>query len=181
MRELLPTLDLLSEEAGTSCVLSKPLPDGGYLVVDKRSSSQNVEISYPMGFRLPPDASAHMRANLAWRSPDEIQHQLARITFHKHTADTIVGSAAVRAELDATRKRGYARSVGEFTEGVMALALPVFNRKGEVAFLLDCVGTVPSILPREIAIAAALQKAVGRLHQRLGSLLPQGYPAASGG
>jgi DNA-binding IclR family transcriptional regulator len=179
MRELLPTLDLLSEEAGTSCVLSKPLPDGGFLVVDKRSASNNVEISYPMGFRLPADASAHMRANLAWRSGAEVDRQLARITFHKHTAETIVGEAAVRAELEETRQRGYARSVGEFTEGVMAVALPVFNRKGEVAFTLDCVGTVPSMLPREAAIAGALQRAVGRLHQRLGSQLPAGYPPAA--
>lgn len=171
-----PVLEQLSGMAGSASVLSRPMDDGSFLVIDKVSASRNVEISYPTGYRLPPDATAHMRANLAWRTEHEIDDWFRRETIKRYTASTIVDPAAARAELVATRRRGYARSIEEFTEGVMAVAMPVFDSAGQIAYICDCVGTSAVMKANEERIAAAMIGAVAELHRLFGSFVPPDFP-----
>jgi len=171
-----PVLVRLSGIAGIASVLSRPLPDGSFLIMDSVSASRNVEISYPMGYRLPPDATAHMRANLAWRTEHEIDDWFRRETIKRYTQHTIVEQAAARTELVATRRRGYARSLEEFTEGVMAIAMPVFDATGTIAYICDCVGTLAVMRDNEARIAKAMIEAVADLHRLFGSITPPDFP-----
>lgn len=171
-----PVLERLSEAVGSSCVLSKPLPDGTFLVVDKVSDRQSIEISYPMGYRLPADAPAHMRANLAWRPDSEIDAWFIREKPKRYTAHTVIRANEARAEVQATRRRGYARSNGEFTDGLMAIAMPVFDQAGQVAFICDCVGTVPIMEEKEAKVFKEMTLAVDGLHRLIGSRVPSDFP-----
>ncbi|SKA34273.1 IclR family transcriptional regulator [Consotaella salsifontis] len=171
-----PTLERLSKLVGTACVLSRPIPDGGFLVVDQVSAKQSVEISYPLGYRLPPDATAHMRASLAWRSEFEVDAWFRREKLKRYTAQTIVKTHEARAEIRATRERGYARSINEFTEGVMAVAMPVFDQAGQIAYICDCVGTIAVMEGKEDLIVTSMTRAVDELHTLFGSRIPPDFP-----
>lgn len=174
-----PILERLSEAVGSACVLSKPLPDGCFLVVDKVSAARTIEISYPVGYRLPADATAHMRANLAWRSQPEIDAWFEREQPKRYTVHTITRPAEARAEIQATRQRGYARSNGEFTDGLMAIAMPVFDQAGKITFICDCVGTVPIMEEKEPKIFKEMTLAVDELHRLIGSRVPPDFPRPS--
>ncbi|MFC3705027.1 IclR family transcriptional regulator [Devosia honganensis] len=176
LEHMRPVLHRLSEAVGSSCVLSKPLPDGSFLVVDKVSADQSIEISYPMGYRLPPDATAHMRANLAWRSAAEVDAWFSHQKLKRYTMHTITKPAEARAEIQATRERGYARSNSEYTDGLTAIAMPVFDKSGHVILLCDCVGTAPIMEEKELTVFKEMTLAVDELHRLIGSRVPSDFP-----
>lgn len=171
-----PVLERMAEAIGSACLLSKPLPDRSFLVVDKVSVIRTVEISYPMGYRLPPDATAHLRANLAWRPEAEIEAWFKQEKLKRYTVHTVTQPSEARDEIYETRRRGYARSISEFTDGLMAIAMPVFDPSGEVAFICDCVGTVPIMEEKESKVFKEMTLAVDELHRLIGSRVPPDFP-----
>lgn len=173
---LRPIMEQFTAHTGLSCVLSEPLADHSFLILDQVSATQDIEISYPSGYRLPRDAPAHMRAYLAWQKEFEIDAWFAAATLKRYTADTVVGANEARMELRTTRTRGYSRSVGEFTRGIMALALPVFGRDGRVRYIFDCVGRTASFNALEDTAAHHLVVAVEEIHRLFGSIVPPDFP-----
>jgi len=82
---------------------------------------------------VPPHCTATGKALLAWRQPwrdSVLSHDLER-----YTSRTIVETARLAREVDATAARGYAVEVGELQEGVRAVAAPVFVDGDAVAAL----------------------------------------------
>ena len=174
--QIRPQLEAFCEAVQVSCVLSEPLSDATFLVLDNVSASTDIEISYPTGYRLPQDAPAHMRAFLAWHQDHEIDEYLANLSFKKYTRHSVTDPVALREELARTRERGYARSKDEFVEGIMAMALPIFDQEGKVMYIFDCVGRTEAILPREEVISAQLIRSVDTLHRLFASLPPPTFP-----
>src|SRR6185437_3832722 len=58
----------------------------------------------------------------------------------RFTARTITTPAALAAELDVVRARGWAEAVGERESDLAALAAPAFGRHGELAAILGVQG-----------------------------------------
>ena len=94
-----------------------------------------------------------------------------------YTESTVMDAASLRAEIGATRRRGYARSVGEFTEGLMALALPIFDRSGQVAYLFNISSLVNTLLPREQDVAREMQRTAAQIHRALAARVPPDFPS----
>ncbi len=90
-----------------------------------RVNAARMEVSLPIGHRYPRDAPAHTRAYLAWQPQEKIEAWMRDWRTIAYSPLTILTPEALLAEIEATRRRGYARSVGEFTDGLMGLALPV--------------------------------------------------------
>jgi DNA-binding IclR family transcriptional regulator len=114
---------------------------------------------------VPSHCTATGKALLAWR-----QHWRDSVLSHRlqrHTARTIVDAAALAREADATRARGYALEVGEFQEGVRAVAAPVFVGAEAVAALgasgrdlqAETVGERVAALAAELTEALASEDA----------------------
>jgi DNA-binding IclR family transcriptional regulator len=82
---------------------------------------------------VPAHCTATGKALLAWRQP--WRDSVLRQPLDRHTSRTIVSAAALAREADLTRARGYAIDVGEFEEGVQAVAAPVFVGNEAVAAL----------------------------------------------
>lgn len=106
------------------------VPEGERVVlVERLETTQPVRIVLPLGQNLSGHASANGKAILAARSPEAIERYLAQ-DLTRFTATTIDDAAALRAELDAVRTRGYALNQGEWREDVSAVAAPVLGPDG---------------------------------------------------
>ena len=171
-----PVLDRLAREVGIPVVLSQPLVDGSFLIIEKFSTPHIVEVSFPVGFRAPRDAAAQMRANLAWRSPAEIERRLSEWVPKRYTDRSPLDRETLRREIAATRRRGYARNRGEFTEGLMALALPIFDRGGQPFLIFNCASLMSIMAECERKVAAAMLAAAHEIHEALGSAVPADFP-----
>jgi DNA-binding IclR family transcriptional regulator len=159
------SLTKLVERVGVPCILSKALPDRSFVVIDTFRSRHFMQIFYPVGHRFPENACAQMRAQYAWQPAEAIDERMRHWTGVRYTERTLVDRDAVRAEIAAARARGYARSFCEFSEGMLALALPIFDRNGKVAYVFSCSYLAADKSFDEPFIAAEMRKAMSEIHR----------------
>jgi DNA-binding IclR family transcriptional regulator len=166
-----PALDAIRERlstipgsVGVPCTLAQPQTDDSFVLI-YRFSAMQMEVSVPIGHRYPRDAPAHMRAYLAWQPADRLARWIETWRPVAYTGLSLLAPDTLRREIAATRRRGYARSAGEFTDGLMALALPIFDRDGEVSFVVTCASLAPMIAPIEEQVATEMIKAVVDIHR----------------
>lgn len=157
-------------------VLAQPQPDDSFVVVDKFNGPQSMEVSFPIGHHMPRDSVANSRAYLAWQSQEKIDRWMENWRPVRYTSATLLTPEAVRAEIAATRKRGYARSVGEFTDGLMALGMPIFNRFGEVSYIFTCSGLLSAMAPREESLAREMIRTAIAANQAVLGRMPSDFP-----
>lgn len=162
-------LDRLSTACKLPCVLTRLERDGSFITIDRSEASAELLFSAPVGYRFAPDAPAQMRVKLAWASNAELDAALAAWVPVAHTPTTIVDRDALRAEIKATRARGYGVSRAEFTAGVMTLAAPIFDIFGNVQMIVQVPGPAARVAAEEPQIAEALLKACVRLNAILGN------------
>ena len=72
-----------------------------------------------------------------------------------YTARTIVQRAALTAELDKVRSRGYAYNFGEREDDLHAIAAPVFRGRGELAAIIGVQGPAARFARRAMEAAVA--------------------------
>lgn len=157
-------------------VLSQPQADDTFIVIDKFNDAQSMEVSFPIGHHFPRDATANMRAYLAWQPESVIDRWMQNWRPVRYTSTTLVTEAEIRAEIAATRKRGYARSVGELTEGLMALGMPIFGRHGEVIYVFSCSGLLSALEPREDVLAREVVRAAVAINSGIFARVPADFP-----
>lgn len=169
-------LQLLVRRTEIPAVLSQPQVDDTFVVVDKFNGAQSMEVSFPIGHHFPRDATANMRAYLAWQPESVIDRWMKSWRPVRYTSATLVTEAEMRAEIAATRKRGYARSIGELTEGLMALGMPIFGRQGEVIYVFTCSGLLSALAPREEALAREIVRTAVAINRALLARVPEDFP-----
>lgn len=172
-----PELTALVERVGVPCLLSKPLDDDSFVVIERYNAQHIMEVSFPTGHRFPRNACAQMRAYLAWQQPGRLETWMQQWAPVRYTSKTLLDPDSIRAEVQATRRRGYSRSVGEFTDGLMALGLPIFDRAGQVAYVFNCSSLIGLLEPREAEVALEMQKAAARIHRALAAAVPPDFPS----
>lgn len=178
----IPMIDIIRTEVSNlvtvirlPCVISQPMPDETFMLIDKFHDPMRIEVSLPIGFRYPRDASAQMRAFLAWMPDEKLQAWFDGWKPVRYTAATLTTREDIIAELQATRLRGYARSRAEFTDGLMALALPIFGKSGEVEFIINCSAPIDVMSALESEVSTAMRQAVQKIHQQTLARLPRDF------
>jgi DNA-binding IclR family transcriptional regulator len=173
-----PVLDIISERLTRfvttvllPCTVAQPQSDGSFVLIHKISSAK-VEVSVPLGQRYPADAPAHMRANYAWRPPEALEDYIRQWKPTLYTNASVVTPSQLRKEIAATKKRGYARSMGEYTDGMMSIALPIFDREGDIAYVITCIAPVGMLAPVEATVAEEMRDAVREIHQATLAVTP---------
>ena len=150
----------LRDKLGHAVVLSQTEEDGIRIVLLAPSRS-SVEIAVKPGSVLSFHASAQGKIALAFGDPTLLKRVLIG-PLPMSTAYTIGDHGRLRAEIELTRKRGWAAAPNEAVIGLNALAAPVFDALGNYAGAIAVVDSIqfipenPSVEQvREITAAAA--------------------------
>ncbi|MFM9969544.1 MAG: IclR family transcriptional regulator [Burkholderiales bacterium] len=99
--------------------------------VQKVDASHSLRTYIPLGARFPTYCTATGKALLAFQAPAVID-RVVRAGLKSFTDKTPATAAALRAELEGVRKRGYAMARGEWRDDIGGVAAPVFDRTGQV-------------------------------------------------
>lgn len=136
-------LSALVAQTGLTGLVARPIAKG-LLIVHIEEGTADVRATMSVGQVVPLGAGAVGKAHLAFSATDPRRAGWRPVPY---TPRTIVGPARYGAELDATRKRGYATSLEEYRLGVNAVAAPVFDRGGRVVLVVSLIGFA-SVLTR---------------------------------
>ncbi|MEP9347724.1 IclR family transcriptional regulator [Xanthobacter sp. KR7-225] len=89
-------------------------------------------LQFEPGGSAPVHATSIGKLHLAQLKPDALAQLLAAMPLRRFTATTICEPAALLAELQRVRKRGWASSNAEFTPGVVGCAVPIVDARGRM-------------------------------------------------
>lgn len=128
-----PILDKVSQNTKESVFLTILDGEEG-LTFDAVEANTTVRFSVSIGSRTPLYSGASYRSILA-HLPEEYINSYLEKKFIKYTEKTMVDPDVIRADLIEIRKNGYAVSEGEFTEDVIAVAIPIFHKESVIASL----------------------------------------------
>ena len=140
IRELVITaqqhLETLTAVTGESSGLSLLREDMAERV-SSADSSHAVLYGMHVGTRAPLYANSAGKVFLAWMTVAEREAYFDRVKLAPLTQNTILSVAVLRRQMNQIRAEGVARSVGEFTPGIVGVAVPVLDAHGK---LLASVG-----------------------------------------
>lgn len=162
-----PHLRALVAEMGLTGLVAQPTAEA-LVVVHKEEGTADVRATMSVGQVLPPTAGALGKAHAAFTGldPRRDRRRWRPVAF---TRRTITDPVRYAAELEATRRRGYATSFEEYRLGVNAVAAPIFDHRAEVVLLLALIGFANSLSKdvigrygeRLAATAAAVSRELG--------------------
>lgn len=127
-----------------------------------------------IGSRLPAHATAMGHVLLAYLSPPQLEAYLAGAPLGALTDRTITDKAALRRELLTVRRQGWAENDGESEKGVRTVAVPIFDRSGEIVAAINLAGHASRVTMRELRRdhLPVLQQAATEISNSLGVSLP---------
>jgi DNA-binding IclR family transcriptional regulator len=138
----------LRDTVGSAVTLSVPDAEG-VRIIHLISGKSNVEISVKPGSLLSWHNSAQGKLALAYGSA-ELQKSVLEGKLEKTTEWTLSDPAALLADLDHIRERGWAAAPNEATHGLNAIAAPIFDARGRflgAIALVDLVQALPAEPP----------------------------------
>jgi IclR family pca regulon transcriptional regulator len=126
-----PVLSRISEKTQASSTFA--VLDRGEVVFVARAPSKGIfMLATSIGGRVAAHATTLGQVLLAAMPPAELDRYLAETKRIAFTKRTITDAPALRRKLDRVRAEGYALSHSEQFEGIVAVAVPVHNQRGEV-------------------------------------------------
>lgn len=107
--------------------------DGGYAVTITQSAGQRMVgvAGQYVGQRVPLHATSTGKLLLAY-APEEVWHQVRTAPLEEFTDGTQLDTVQLAQELELIRERGWAAAIGEWEEGINALAVPVWDATGQL-------------------------------------------------
>lgn len=128
--------------------------------VDQVTPAQAVVMPSWVGRRMPAHASSSGKVLLAFGEASVREGLLAQ-PLEAMTSRTVTDPEQLRAVLDETRRRGYAKSVGELEEDLVTIAAPVLA-EGRAIAAVSCSGPRSRLPARDHAHLARLVMDAGR-------------------
>jgi IclR family pca regulon transcriptional regulator len=126
-----PVLNRIAEKTHASSTFG--VLDRDEVVFVARAPSKGIFLlATSVGGRVAAHATTLGQVLLAAMPPAELDRYLAESKRVAFTKWTITDATALRRKLDRVRAEGYALSHSEQYEGIVAVAVPVHNKRGEV-------------------------------------------------
>lgn len=98
------------------------------IYVHKIDADYGLRMQSRIGRRNPLYSTAIGKVLLAWMPPEEARAVLAGVTFRKSTGKTLSSADAVMSILPRVRQQGYGEDNEEQEDGLLCLAVPIFDR-----------------------------------------------------
>ena len=111
------------------------------VLVDSVESRTDLRVVPPVGTMNPITIKSSGKAVLAYLPEAEAEKIIEAEGLPTFTKNSITDRAALRKELAAIRKCGYATDIEEFRDGISAISAPVFNPSGAA------IGTLSLVMP----------------------------------
>ncbi|QQE77573.1 IclR family transcriptional regulator [Alicyclobacillus sp. SO9] len=154
-------LSSVSVETGCTSVLIERLRDDRLIfIASEESPKQEVKISVSIGQQFPLAGAGIGRCFLAYDGEQEWQ-KFIETGLVQYTRESIVDKQRFVANLMQIQSLGYAVSHGEMSEGISAVAVPIFNQSGQVELVMACMA-VTSEFHRNVeqrAVSVLMEKA----------------------
>jgi DNA-binding IclR family transcriptional regulator len=138
-----PFLVELATAVNGAVLLLVPHDDRATIVDKVDGGRVALEVSATIGRRIRLAAGACGKVFLAYLGEPERAARLAEL--RRPTARTITDPERYAAELEQTRRRGYATDDEEYLVGVRATSAPVFDARGRVAAAVLVIGLTASL------------------------------------
>jgi DNA-binding IclR family transcriptional regulator len=149
------------------------VPDGDSVVyIAKEEGPQALNLSARLGSRRPLYSTALGKAYMSALDVDEQDSLVRRLELSKLTANTITDPGRLKAELDLTRRRGYAVDNVENEEGVACVAAPVLDFRGFPIASISIAGQADQILPQKQKLGPLVIGTALTLSRQLGYVQP---------
>ena len=112
-----------TEETAHLCVLEA----ARVIYIDKIEPARSVRMITRVGASNPVHCTSVGKAMLAFLPEDRANEVIKKTRFEKFTPRTIATVEALRAEMEKTRRRGYAVDDEEFEDGLRCIAVPLLD------------------------------------------------------
>ena len=159
----LAILKSLALRVGETCNIAIPERDGMFYL-DRVETHWPLRIQLPVGTQVPFHCTASGKMYLSTLRSDYLDRFLKNYTLERQTDRTITDPKKLVAELDQTRKRGYATDDEEFMAGMTAIAVPIIDNRGRLLSTLSIHAPEQrSHLPALVQYLGPLQDAAAEL------------------
>ncbi|GCD82328.1 IclR family transcriptional regulator [Parageobacillus thermoglucosidasius] len=164
----LPVMERLKED--TKEAVNLVIRDGNEAIyIEKVDTSEPVRVYTKVGRRAPLYAGACPRVLLTFMDRDEQQRYIDNVKMVKIAKNTIVRRDTLRAIIEQDRKRQYTVSYSELEDYSAAVAVPIFNHKGNVVAGLSIAGPEHRFSPEAVQrMVPMLQQAAWQISEQLG-------------
>jgi DNA-binding IclR family transcriptional regulator len=133
MKAVSPVMDRLANDIQETVVLTTLADEVSAICIDKRESSQALQISARVGRRIPLHAGAGSKCLLAHSTVGFIERFIEQASpLARFTARTITDPGHLRDELRHIQEQGYAVSDEDIDEGACSIAAPIRDNRGDV-------------------------------------------------
>ena len=144
--------------------------------VDKVERPQGLKISSNIGSYNPAHCTGLGKVLLSFQDAEE-QASILRILqqhpLQAFTPNTITDEVALLMELNRVKSRGYAIDLEEFELGLICVAVPIFNERGELVASLSASGPANRFEAEKVVdYVTTLQKGATKISEAIGSFRP---------
>lgn len=126
----------LEETCGLALVNEDPSPHMVYY--DRIQTNWPLQIVIPVGFPTPLWASASGKLYLSTLSATQLRRVFNKIELTQYAKNTITDIQALKKELSLIQKRGFSVDDEEFIDGMVAIALPLYDQDNNFMAALFC-------------------------------------------
>ena len=164
---VIPPMEQLRNATGETVQVG--VLDGREVVyVERLDSPQMLRLFMEVGRRNDAHSTATGKCLLAYLAEDDLERTLKGWKLPAHTKYTITSHARLRAELNETRKRGWAENFHEYEVGVMSVAAPVRDLMGRVVASVSVAGPDSRFEPVIKETPRAVMEVAAMASHRLG-------------
>ncbi|QKE73964.1 IclR family transcriptional regulator [Arthrobacter citreus] len=149
-----PIMKELSEDTEESTFLTW-LDGAEGVTVEIAETEKRIKFAVSIGTRTVLYAGASSKVMMAYL-PEEKRAEIINKGLQAFTSKTILEPEKLMADLEVIRAKGWCYSIGEYSESIFALAVPLFNSNNEIIASLTIGGPeyrmpesiVPEVLPK---------------------------------
>jgi DNA-binding IclR family transcriptional regulator len=155
-----PILEQICEKVGES-VFFTVLDGQEGICMDIAESAQSIKYAVTLGSRTQLYAGSSNKVIMAFL-PADIQEDIIKRGLSPVIPNNRIDEHRLRDDLMAIRQKGWSYSVGEYTESVFGIAIPLFNYRNEVFSSVTISGPAYRVNEEQVKESLAILREEGK-------------------